>query len=113
MQLWQESNQRVRDHAIPGAYLRVRCFHAQGYAETGADRAVGYAGRDKAISALEAGARGYAALSSPPDGKRGSGVWAKYADLSRVYPVLAVERPTAGGDIYVILGTPIPVTAIQ
>lgn len=113
MQLWQEPNQRVRDHPMPGAYLRVRCFHAQGYAETGSDRVVGYAGRDKAISTLEAGGRGYAALSSPPDGKRGPGVWAKYADLSRVYPVLAVERTTEGGDIFVILGTPIPVSAIQ
>ncbi|GAB3654286.1 hypothetical protein GCM10028813_26420 [Ramlibacter alkalitolerans] len=113
MQLWQEPNQRVRDHAIPGAYLRVRCFHAQGYAETGADRPVGYAGRAKAISALEDGAKGYAALSSPPEGKRGAGVWAKYADLSRVYPILAVERTAAAGDIFVILGAPIPVSAIQ
>ena len=111
MQLWQEPGQRVRDHAVPGAYLRVRCFDAMHHANK--NHAVGYAGRLLAIKSLEAGTKGYAALSSPPDGKRGPGVWAKHADLTKVYPVLAVERSGNTDDVFVILGNPIVTSAIS
>lgn len=112
MQLWQEPGQRVRDHAVPGAYLRVRCFDATHYTNDGKSHAVGYAGRLQAIKSLEAGTKGYTALSSPPGGKRGPGVWAKHADLTKVYPVLAVERPGNTADVFVILGNPIATGAI-
>lgn len=102
MQLWQEPGQRIRDHAVPGAYLRVRYFDAIHHAKEGKNHAVGYAGRLLAIKSLEAGTKGYTALSSPPGGKRGPGVWAKYADLTKVYPVLAVERPDNTADVFVI-----------
>ncbi|MDM0118918.1 hypothetical protein [Variovorax arabinosiphilus] len=113
MQLWSEAGQRVREHANAGAYLRVRCFHAEGFAETGAARAVGYSGRRRAIDAVARGALGYVVLSAPPAGLRGPGVWAKHADLSRAYPVLEVEAADADGDIYVILGQPVPVATID
>lgn len=112
MQLWQEPGQRVRDHAVAGTYLRVRCFDATHYTNEGKNHAVGYAGRLLAIKSLESGMKGYVALSSPPGGKRGPGVWAKYADLNKVYPVLAVERPDNTTDVFVILGSPIPTSAI-
>lgn len=113
MQLWQEPGQRIRDHAVPGAYLRVRCFDAIHHANEGKKHAVGYAGRLQAIKSLEAGTKGYAALSSPPDGQRGPGVWARHADLKKVYPVLAVERPSNTADVFVILGNPIATSAIS
>jgi hypothetical protein len=113
MQLWQEPGQRVRDHAVAGAYLRVRCFDATHYSNEGKSHAVGYAGRLLAIKSLEAGMKGYVALSSPPGGKRGPGVWAKHADLAKVYPVLAVERPDNTPDVFVILGNPIATSAIS
>jgi hypothetical protein len=90
MQLWQAPGQRVRDHALPGAYLRVCCFDAEHHATKGQNQQVGYAGRLQAIAAVEAGAKGYAALSSSPIDKRGPGFWAKYADLKKVYPILSV-----------------------
>lgn len=46
--LWGEPNQRVRDHEIAGAYLRVRCFSAEHHAASARQQAVGYAGRLKA-----------------------------------------------------------------
>jgi hypothetical protein len=107
MQLWQENGQRVHDHAVAGAYLRVHCFDAAHYAQDGKNKVVGYADRQKAITFLKSQGKGYAALSSPPEGKHGAGMWAKYADLSNVYPVLAVERPTDCAEVFVILDRPI------
>ena len=60
----------------------------------------------------EAGARGSAAISAPPNGERGPGSWAKHADLKRVFPILALERTTEG-DVFVILGAPILSTEIK
>jgi hypothetical protein len=113
MQLWQAPGQRVRNHALPGAYLRVCCFNAEHRSAEGQNQQVGYAGRLRAIAAVEAGARGFAALSSPPNDKRGSGVWAKYADLTRVYPILSIERQRESEDVFVVLGSPVATTAMK
>lgn len=112
MQLWQAPGQRVRDHALPSAYLRVCCFDAEHYSTEGQNHPVGYAGRLQAIAAIEAGAKGYAALSSPPSGQRGPGFWAKYADLKKVYPILSVERPSTCKDVFVVLGSPIATSSM-
>lgn len=112
MQLWQAPGQRVRDHKLPGAYLRVCCFDSEHYSTEGQRHAVGYAGRLQAIAAIESGVKGYAALSSPPNGQRGPGFWAKYADLNKVYPILSVERPSTSKDVFVILGSPIAASSM-
>ena len=108
MQLWQAPKQRVREHAIPGAYLRVRCFDAAHSEANGQRQAVGYAGRHKSIEAIKQGAKGFAALSAPPtEVEHGPGVWAKYADLQRVFPILGIES-AGNGDIFAILGAGVP-----
>ena len=107
MQLWADAGKRVHDPLSPNAYIRILCFDATHYKIAGNRYKVGYAGRMKAISCIENGVRGYAALSSPSGGKRGPGVWAKHADLSKVYPVLAIERDSDNGDIIAVIGKPI------
>ena len=60
MQLWHAPNQKVHDHPLPGAQLRVRCFPA-----VEADGATGATGADDAarrsrvrsIAAVEQGAQ--------------------------------------------------------
>ena len=111
MQLWTGPNQRVHTHDIEGAYLRVRCLEAAHYADNSERQAVGYAGRLRAIRAVEEKKQGYAALSSPPGDVHGPGLWAKHANLTRVYPILTTERG-ATGDVFVILGRPISVESI-
>lgn len=107
MQLWQAPGQRIRNSSTPaGAYLRVRCFDQAHYQERQADQRVGYNGRLKSIEALEAGKKGFALMSTPPTEEHGSGEWSKYANLARVYPILAVEREM-NGDVFVILATPL------
>ncbi|MBT2305164.1 hypothetical protein J7E70_32680 [Variovorax paradoxus] len=78
-----------------GAYLRVCCFDKKEFDATGKSVRIGYAGRDRAMKLLEAGAKGFAAISAPPTDAHGPGQWAKYADLEKVYPVLAVEGSAA------------------
>lgn len=112
MQLWSAPGQRVRDHAVAGAYLRVNCYDAKEFQASGHTVPVGYAGRRRAMAAGESGARGYAAISSPPNGEHGPGLWAKHADLSRVFLILALER-TAEGDVFAILGTPVPAAGLR
>ena len=112
MQLWAEPGQRVRTHAVANAYLRVCCWKSASHALYGQKQAVGYNGRTKAIEAFEAGARGYAALSNAPEAERKAGAWAKNADLSKVYPVLAIERSTDSKDVFAILGVPISLDEI-
>lgn len=107
MQLWAEPGQRVRNYEVPGAYLRVCCWNASSHALNGHKQAVGYNGRIKAIEAFEAGARSYAALSNAPEAGRKAGAWAKNADLSKVYPVLEIERSNDSKDIFAILGVPV------
>lgn len=114
MQLWHAPNQKVHDHPLPGAQLRVRCFPA-----VEADGATGATGADDAarrsrvrsIAAVEQGARGYAAMSIPPGEARGAGAWAKYANLERVFPVLAFEREP-GGAVFAVLGAPVPASEL-
>lgn len=113
MQLWAEPGQRVRGDATPGAYLRVCCWNSASHALHGQNQVVGYNGRTKAIAALESGARGYAALSNAPEIERKAGAWARNADLSKVYPVLAIERPHDSKDIFAILGPPVGVEEIR
>jgi hypothetical protein len=113
MQLWAEPGQRVRDHAVAGAYLRVCCWSAEHLALYGKNQSVGYNGRAKAIKAIESGATGYAALSDTPLEKRGPGAWAKNSDLTKVYPVLQIERPPNTQDVFAILGAPIPLKEIR
>ena len=113
MQLWQEPGQRIRDHAIAGAYLRVCCWNSKSRATRGQNQTVGYNGRRKAVESIEAGQRGYAALSNAPEEQRGPGVWAKNCDLERVYPILAIERATDSEDIFAILGAPISLEHIK
>lgn len=110
MQLWQAPGQRVKDHANQNAYLRVRCLDALHYADNKQRQAVGYAGRLRAIEAIEAGSRGFAALSAPPSDKHGPGLWAKYADLTRVFPIRAVERAD-DGNVFAVLGRPVEAAA--
>ena len=92
--------------------LRVRCFHGAG----GADAAGGiddeaHLARARSIAAVEQGARGYAAMSIPPTTSRGAGAWAKYANLERVFPVLALEREPCGA-VYALLGAPVPASEL-
>ena len=111
MQLWHAPNQKVHDHPLPGAQLRVRCSHGGDGAEADAsldDHA--RAARVRSIAAVEEGARGYAAMSVPPSQSRG-GAWAKYANLERVFPVLALEREP-GGAVYALLGAPVPASEL-
>jgi hypothetical protein len=113
MQLWSAPGQRVRNYPVPGAYLRVRCFDAEHYHQDGENKRVGYNGRTRAIQQIEAGAKGYAAISSSPNNEHGPGSWAKHADLTRVYPILKVEHMPDSGDIYVVLGTPVSIEDIE
>jgi hypothetical protein len=108
MQLWHGPNQRLREHALPGAHLRVLCFDSALHAAAGADA---YQGRAWSIAAVENGAKAYAAMSVPPSRQRGAGAWAKYANLERVFPVLALEREP-GGDIFAVLGLPVPASEL-
>lgn len=108
MQLWHAPNQKVHDHPLPGAQLRVRCSHADDGTE--ADREA-QAARVRSIAAVEEGARGYAAMSIPPSQSRGAGAWAKYANLERVFPVLALEREPCG-TVFALLGAPVPASEL-
>lgn len=108
MQLWHGPNQRLREHPLPGAHLRVLCFDSALHAQAGADA---YQGRAWSIAAVENGARGYAAMSVRPSRQHGAGAWAKYANLERVFPVLALERE-ANGDIFAVLGLPVPASEL-
>nr|WP_143029030.1 hypothetical protein [Massilia sp. PDC64] len=107
MQLWQAPGQRIRNSSTPGAYLRVGCFDQKHYQEKQTDQRIGYNGRLKSIEALEAGKTGFVLMSSPPTEEHGSGEWSKYANLDRIFPVLAVEREVSG-DVFVILAEPLP-----
>lgn len=112
MQLWHAPNQKLQDHPLPGAQLRVCCF--DGNAPEALDEALEDASRDarlRSIAALERGARGYAAMSIPPTESRGAGAWAKYANLERVFPVLALER-AACGSVFAVLGAPVPASEL-
>jgi hypothetical protein len=60
---------------------------------------------------VEGGARGYAAMSIPPTQSRGAGAWAKYANLERVFPVLALERESCG-TVFAVLGAPVPASEL-
>lgn len=108
MQLWHAPNQKIHDHPLPGAQLRVRCSHAADGA--GADEDA-YDARVRSITAVEKGARGYAAMSIPPRTSRGAGAWAKYANLERVFPVLALERDPCGA-VFALLGAPVPASEL-
>jgi len=112
MQLWRSPDQVVRNHTIPGAYLRVCCWETVHYESRGKRHVVGYNGRRRSIELIERGSKGYAVMSSPPNNQRGSGVWARYADFDRVYPIVGIER-SDNGDVFAILGKPIPVRAIE
>lgn len=110
MQLWHAPNQKVHDHPLPGAQLRVRCSHAG----DGDDALLDDNARDarmRSIAAVERGARGYAAMSIPPTESRGAGAWAKYANLERVFPVLALEREACGA-VFALLGAPVPASEL-
>ena len=108
MQLWHAPNQKLHDHSLPGAQLRVRCSHADDSNHADEDA---HDARLRSIAALEKGARGYAAMSIPPATSRGAGAWAKYANLERVFPVLALEREP-GGAVYALLGAPVPASEL-
>ena len=108
MQLWHGPNQRLQDHPLPGAHLRVLCFDKAHHEAAGAQA---YPGRAWSIAAVENGARGYAAMSVAPSRQRGAGAWAKYANLERVFPVLALEREP-NGDILAVLGLPVPASEL-
>jgi hypothetical protein len=107
MQLWQAPGQRVRDHALPGAYLRVRCFDQAHYEVRKTEQRTGYNGRNRSIKAIEDGATGFALMSAPPSDRHGAGEWSRHANLERIYPILGLEREP-GGDVYVVLGMPLP-----
>jgi len=109
MQLWHAPNQKLQDHAIPGAQLRVRCLDAAAGIDLASDM---QHGRARSIAALERGARGYAAMSIPPGESRGVGAWAKYTNLERVFPVLALEREPCGS-VYALLGAPVPASELD
>lgn len=112
MQLWHAPNQKVQGHPLPGAQLRVRCSHA-GDGEDD-DAGLDDEARDarvRSIAAVEKGARGYAAMSIPPTESRGAGAWAKYANLERVFPVLALEREACGA-VFAVLGAPVPASEL-
>ncbi|WP_159628002.1 hypothetical protein [Massilia puerhi] len=106
MQLWHAPNQKLHDHPLPGAQLRVRCSHADNGASEDA-----YDARMRSITEVERGARGYAAMSIPPRTSRGAGAWAKYANLERVFPVLALEREPCGA-VFALLGAPVPASEL-
>lgn len=108
MQLWHAPNQKLHDHPLPGAQLRVRCMDA-GEAEPADEEA--HDARLRSIAALEQGARGFAAMSIPPSRSRGAGAWAKYANLERVFPVLALERDPCGA-VFAVLGAPVPASEL-
>ena len=108
MQLWHAPNQKISDHPLPGAQLRVRCVES--HASAGSDDE-GRAARLRSIAAVEEGARGYAAMSIPPSQSRGAGAWAKYANLERVFPVLALEREPCG-TVFAVLGAPVPASEL-
>jgi hypothetical protein len=116
MQLWQEKGQRIKDinYPVEGAYLRVKCFDSKHYDSVTNENGykVGYAGRQKAIEDIAKGAKGYAAISSPPNEQRGPGLWSKYADLTKVYPILSVEHDDSSKDIFVVLGRPVAAEGI-
>lgn len=98
----------MQDHPLPGAQLRVRCIdsdEAEQFEEDARDA------RLRSISAVEEGARGYAAMSIPPSQSRGAGAWAKYANLDRVFPVLALERESCGA-VFAVLGAPVPASEL-
>jgi len=108
MQLWHAPNQKVQDHPLAGAQLRVRCIDGAGAAAVEEDVRDA---RLRSISAVEKGARGYAAMSIPPSKSRGAGAWAKYANLDRVFPVLALERESCGS-VFAVLGAPVPASEL-
>jgi hypothetical protein len=108
MQLWHAPNQKLHDHPLPGAQLRVRCMDA-GHDEELDEEA--RAARARSIAAVEEGARGYAAMSIPPSQSRGAGAWAKYANLERVFPVLGLEREPCGA-VFAVLGAPVPASEL-
>ncbi|MEH6433697.1 hypothetical protein [Massilia sp. DD77] len=108
MQLWHAPNQRLREHPLPGAHLRVLCFERAQHERSGADA---YQGRVWSLAAVENGAKAYAAMSVPPSRQRGAGAWAKYANLERVFPVLALEREP-DGDVFAVLGLPVPASEL-
>jgi len=108
MQLWHAPNQKLQDHPTPGAQLRVRCFDAALSEQVEED---GIEARVRSIAAVEAGARGYAAMSIAPTESRGTGAWAKYANLERVFPVLALERASCGS-VFALLGAPVPASEL-
>lgn len=107
MQLWHAPNQKLHDHPVPGAQLRVCCFEAA----SGSDRADMQEVRTRSIEAVEGGARGFAAMSIAPGESRGVGAWAKYTNLERVFPVLALEREP-GGSVFALLGAPVPASEL-
>ncbi len=111
MQLWSEPNQWLKAHPNPQARLRVKCFDVKHHQQNAKNQATGYAGRLKSIEHIKAGSKAFAALSAPPSDRRGPGVWARYADLGRVYPVLTVEAEECG-DVYVLLGPPGPASTL-
>jgi hypothetical protein len=112
MQLWHAPNQKLHDHAVPGAQLRVCCLDAEASAQAATDiHADMQEVRSRSIEALEQGARGYAAMSIPPGESRGVGAWAKYTNLERVFPVLALERAPCGS-VYALLGAPVPASEL-
>ncbi|MEW7850435.1 hypothetical protein AB2N08_17210 [Massilia aurea] len=106
MQLWHAPNQKISDHPLPGAQLRVRCLDAPDDVPDDVRAA-----RGRSIAAMEGGARGYAAMSIPPSQSRGAGAWAKYANLERVFPVLALERESCG-TVFAVLGAPVPASEL-
>lgn len=108
MQLWHAPNQKLQDHPLPGAQLRVCCL--DGSAPDDIEETSREA-RARSIAALERGARGYAAMSIPPTESRGAGAWAKYANLERVFPVLALEREPCGS-VFAVLGAPVPASEL-
>ena len=108
MQLWHAPNQKVNDHPLPGAQLRVRCLDAPDIPVPPDDA---LAARGRSIEAVEGGARGFAAMSIPPTQSRGAGAWAKYANLERVFPVLALERESCGA-VFAVLGAPVPASEL-
>lgn len=108
MQLWHAPNQKLQDHPTLGAQLRVRCFDAALGEQVDVD---GLDARMRSIAALERGARGFAAMSIAPTESRGTGAWAKYANLERVFPVLALEREPCGS-VFALLGAPVPASEL-
>jgi hypothetical protein len=112
MQLWHAPNQKIQDHPLAGAQLRVRCFDGGAAGSEGA-RFVDEAqdARVRSLAAVAQGARGYAAMSIPPSQSRGAGAWAKYTNLERVFPVLALEREPCGA-VFAVLGAPVPASEL-